>query len=190
MKTTSNPSISPHDLKSRLDRGECHLVDVREPVEHAEEHITGSRLIPLGELEKGVQEISRDEPLVVMCRSGKRGEQAMKKLQSQGFTNIQNLDGGILAWKEAGHPVGRAEKKVFPLMQQVQLVIGLGVLTGVILSLLVHPNWVFLSAFFGAGLVFAGSTGWCGMASLMSNMPWNRFQGQSACASGSCSATK
>ncbi len=190
MKTTSHASISPHDLKTRLEQGDCHLVDVREPVEHAEEHITGSRLIPLGELEKRAHEISRDEPLVVMCRSGKRGGQALEKLQSQGFTNIQNLDGGILAWKEAGHPVGKTEKKVFPLMQQVQLVIGLGVLTGVILSLLVHPNWVFLSAFFGAGLVFAGSTGWCGLAMLMSKMPWNRVNGQSACASGSCSAPK
>ena len=165
-------------------------MDVREPVEHAEEHITGSRLIPLGELEKRIHEISRDEPLVVMCRSGKRGGQAMEKLEAQGFTNVCNLEGGIQAWKEAGHPVGRADKRVFPLMQQVQLVIGLGVLTGVTLSLLVHPTWVFLCGFFGAGLVFAGSTGWCGMAILMSKMPWNRIKGQSACASGSCSAPK
>lgn len=190
MKTTSHPSISPHDLKTRLDRGECCLVDVREPVEHAEEHIPGARLIPLGELEKRVHEISPGEPLVVMCRSGKRGGQAMEKLHALGFTNICNLEGGIQGWKEAGHSVGKAKKRVFPLMQQVQLVIGVGVLTGVILSLLVHPNWAFLSAFFGAGLIFAGSTGWCGMAILMSKMPWNRVNGQSACASGSCSAPK
>lgn len=190
MQNTSNPTITPHDLKSRLDRGECYLVDVREPVEHAEEHIAGARLIPLGELEKQINELPADEPLIVMCRSGKRGGQAMEKLRSQGFTNVQNLEGGILAWKEAGHPVGRAEKKVFPLMQQVQLVIGLGVLTGVVLSLTVHPNWVFLSAFFGAGLIFAGSTGWCGMAILMSKMPWNRINGQSLCNTGSCSPSK
>lgn len=190
MKTTFPPSISPSELKSLLDQGECHLVDVREPVEHAEEHITGSRLIPLGELEKRTHEISRDHPLVLTCRSGKRGGQAKEKLESLGFTNISNLEGGIQAWKAAGHMVGRGEKKVFPLMQQVQIVIGLGVLSGAILSLLVHPNWVFLSAFFGAGLLFAGSTGWCGMAILMSKMPWNRACGQSACASVSCSAPK
>ena len=63
-------------------------------------------------------------------------------------------------------------------MQQVQITIGLGVLTGVILSRTVHPDWVFLSAFFGAGLVFAGSTGWCGLAILMSKMPWNREIGR------------
>jgi len=190
MQNTSNPTITPHDLKSRLDRGECYLVDVREPVEHAEEHIAGARLIPLGELEKQIDDLPADEPLIVMCRSGKRGGQAMEKLRSQGFTEVQNLEGGILAWKEAGYPVGCAEKKVFPLMQQVHLVIGLGVLTGVILSLTVHPNWVFLSAFFGAGLVLAGSTGWCGLAILMSKMPWNRIGGQSLCGSGSCSPSK
>ena len=79
--------------------------------------------------------------------------------------------------------------KAMPLMQQVQLTIGLGVLTGAILALTVHPNWVFLCAFFGAGLTMAGSTGWCGLAILMSKMPWNRVAGQSSCASGNCSTT-
>jgi hypothetical protein len=74
-------------------------------------------------------------------------------------------------------------------MQQVQLTIGLGELTGAILALTVHPNWVFLCAFFGAGLTMAGSTGWCGLAILMSKMPWNRVAGQSCCASGNCSTS-
>jgi rhodanese-related sulfurtransferase len=183
--TSSN--ISPTDLKTRLSQGSCCLVDVREPVEYAEEHIIGARLIPLGQIEQHAHEISRDQPLVIMCRSGKRGGQAMEKLKALGFSALQNLEGGILAWKAAGHPVALANKKMLPLMQQVQLIIGVGVLTGVILSRTVHPNFVFLSAFFGAGLVFAGSTGWCGMAILMAKMPWNRVAKQSPCASGSCS---
>lgn len=190
MKTMTPATISPDELKSLLAQGDCCLVDVREPVEHAEEHVVGARLIPLGEIEQRAREITREQPLVIMCRSGKRGGQAVAKLQSKGFTNVRNLEGGILAWKEAGQPVASSAKKVFPLMQQVQIIIGLGVLAGVVLSLTVHPNWVFLSAFFGAGLVFAGSTGWCGMAILMSKMPWNRVSGQSSCASGSCSPPK
>jgi len=190
MKTMPHPSISANELRSLLARGDCQLVDVREPVEHAEEHVEGARLIPLGELEKRVGEIPRDRELVVMCRSGKRGGQALEKLRALGFPEARNLEGGILAWKEGGHPVGRAEKKVFPLMQQVQIVIGLGVLTGVVLSLAVHPGWVFLCAFFGAGLVFAGSTGWCGLAILLSRMPWNRSGGGSSCVSGSCSTSR
>ena len=171
------PTILPKELKSLLASG-CCLVDVREPVEHAEEHIVGAKLTSLSQLEKRAAEIDRSDPVIVMCRSGKRGAEALKKLQALGIHEVRNLEGGILAWK-----------KVFPLMQQVQLTIGLGVLTGAILALTVHPNWVFLCAFFGAGLTFAGSTGWCGLAILMSKMPWNRVSGQSCCASGNCSTS-
>lgn len=181
------PSILPTDLKKLLSSG-CCLVDVREPVEHAEEHINGAKLIPLGELERRSTEISRTEPLVVMCRSGRRGLDALKKLESMGITGARNLEGGMLAWKDAGLPVGKSKKEVFPLMQQVQIAIGTGVLTGVILARLVDPNWIYLSAFFGAGLLFAGTTGWCGLAILLSKMPWNHVPGSSCCSTGSCTS--
>ncbi len=180
--TTSNQSILPVELKSLMATG-CCLIDVREPIEHAEEHIDGSKLIPLGQLGRRASEIDHNQPIVITCRSGKRGAEALKKLQAMGFTDARNLEGGILAWKAAGLPVGRSARNVFPLMQQVQLTIGLGVLAGVILSLTVDPNWVFLCAFFGAGLTFAGTTGWCGLAILMSKMPWNRVIRESCCAS-------
>jgi rhodanese-related sulfurtransferase len=181
-------AILPAELKSLLSTG-CCLVDVREPVEHAEEHITGAKLIPLGQLEKRASEIDRSAPVVVMCRSGKRGAEALKKLQSMGIRNVRNLEGGLLSWKAAGLPVASGGRKVLPLMQQVQLTIGLGVLTGAILALTVDPKWVLLCAFFGAGLTMAGSTGWCGLAILMSKMPWNRVAGESCCASGNCSTS-
>lgn len=165
----------------------CCLVDVREPVEHAEDHIDGAKLIPLGQLEKRIEEIERDAPVVVMCRSGKRGSEALRKLQDLGFNNIRNLEGGILAWKEAGHPVNTSKKKSLPLMNQVQLAIGLGVLAGAGLALTVNPLWVLLCAFFGAGLTMAGSTGWCGLAILLSKMPWNRVADLSCRTSGKCS---
>lgn len=184
----STQSILPTELNDLLSKG-CCLVDVREPVEHAEEHVTGAKLIPLSQLERRKAEIDRSSPLVLMCRSGKRGGEALKKLHALGFTGARNLEGGMLAWKAAGLPVATSGRKVFPLMQQVQLTIGLGVLTGAILALTVNPNWVFLCAFFGAGLTFAGSTGWCGLAILMSKMPWNRVASQSCCASGNCSTS-
>lgn len=181
-----NPNITPEALQGLLDTG-CQLIDVREPVEHAEAHISQAKLIPLGEIERRSGEIDRSQPVVIMCRSGKRGSQAVAKLEALGFTGLRNLDGGILAWQGAGLPVARAEKKVFPLMQQVQIVIGTMVLAGVILSRTVHPDFIWLSAFFGAGLVFAGTTGWCGLAILMSKMPWNRVPGQQCCTPRSCS---
>jgi len=185
---SNHPSILPAELESLMSDG-CILVDVREPVEHAEEHITGAQLIPLGQLEQRVSEIDRNAPVVTMCRSGKRGSEGLKKLQALGFTNVRNLEGGILGWKEAGHQIARSGKKILPLMQQVQVTIGIGVLVGAILSLTANPNWVYLSASFGAGLVFAGSTGWCGLAILMSKMPWNRVAGQSCRTSGNCSTS-
>ena len=185
---TEASSIPPAELKSMLPTG-CCLVDVREPIEHAEDHIDGAKLIPLGQLEKRVGEINRNSPVVVMCRSGKRGMEALRKLEGLGFSDVRNLEGGILAWKAAGHPVNKSEKKAMPLMQQVQLAIGLGVLTGATLALTVNPLWVLLCAFFGAGLTMAGSTGWCGLAILMSKMPWNRVAGQSSCASENCSTS-
>lgn len=185
---TKHSTIPPVELKSLLSSG-CCLVDVREPVEHAEANIAGARLIPLGQLEKRVAEIDRSGPVVVMCQSGKRGAEARAKLAKLGLTDVRNLDGGIQAWKSAGLPVTESARKVLPLMRQVQITIGLGVLTGVVLSKLVDPNFIYLSAFFGAGLVFAGSTGWCGLAILMSKMPWNHVPGQSCCTSGNCSTS-
>lgn len=113
-------TIQPAELKSLLPSG-CCLIDVREPVEHAEEHIVGAKLIPLGQLEQRSNEIDRKAPVVVMCRSGKRGAEAMKKLHALGITNVRNLEGGILAWKGDGLPVGKSRGNSMPLMQQSSL---------------------------------------------------------------------
>ncbi len=180
-------TLTPAELNQRLSMGACQLIDVREPVEHAEMHIPGARLIPLGELSRRVSEISPDLPVVIHCRSGKRGESALAALRAHGFTRVENLEGGILAWRSAGLPVGRAEKKVFPLMQQVQLIIGIGILAGGVLALTVDPAWVWLCLFFGAGVTMAGATGWCALAMLVSRLPWNRVSGES-CSGKSCSA--
>ncbi|MFM2221320.1 MAG: hypothetical protein RLZZ553_1068 [Verrucomicrobiota bacterium] len=179
-------SIGAGELR-QIMAGGCCLVDVREAVEYAEERIAGAKSIPLGQLAQRRAELDPDKPLVVMCRSGKRGEQAMNQLRAMGITTVRNLEGGILAWKAAGMPIEQTRKNVMPLMQQVQLTIGLGVLTGAILALTVDPRWAFLCAFFGAGLTMAGSTGWCGLAILMSKMPWNRISGETACGNKSCS---
>lgn len=182
-------TIQSNELKKLLnnDSSECCLVDVREPVEHAEEHIAGAKLIPLGQLENRKDEIDDNTPVVVMCRSGKRGMEALQKLEAMGFKNVRNLEGGILAWKSSGHPINKGDRKVFPLMQQVQITIGFGVLLGVILSKTVDPNFIYLSAFFGAGLLFAGLSGWCGLAILLSKMPWNRVDNQPCCTPKNCS---
>ena len=112
------------------------------------------------------------EPLYVICQSGNRARQACEKLVAAGYTSVVNVEGGTLACEQAGLSIVRGKKTV-SLERQVQIAAGLLVLLGTLLSRLVHPAFIGLSAFVGAGLVFAGITDTCGMAMLLARMPWN-----------------
>ena len=83
--------------------------------------------------------------------------------------------GGTLAWDAAGLPVVRGKKTIL-LERQVRIAAGFLVLVGAVLALVVHPYFVGLSAFVGAGLMFAGITDSCGMGMLLAKMPWNRIR--------------
>ena len=95
-------TISVEELKKRLDAGEeLHLLDVREPHEHADFNIGGT-LLPLGRvMQMDTDEIEpwKDEEVIVYCRSGNRSGQASMMLETQGFTNVKNLTGGMMAWQ-------------------------------------------------------------------------------------------
>lgn len=94
--------ITVQELKERLDNGEkINLVDVREEYEYEEDNI-GGLLIPLGEIADRLDELEhlKNEEVIVQCRSGRRSETAQKFMQGQGFTNVRNLIGGMLAWNE------------------------------------------------------------------------------------------
>ena len=117
----------------------------------------------------------KDEPLYLICRSGSRGRQACEKFLAAGFTNVINVEGGTLACVEAGLPVVRG-KKAISLERQVRIAAGSLVLLGVLLGWLVHPAFLGLSAFVGAGLVFAGITDTCGMGMMLARMPWNQVK--------------
>ncbi|MDP3852039.1 MAG: rhodanese-like domain-containing protein [Luteolibacter sp.] len=154
------------------------LIDVRTPVEHREMHIAGSRLMPLDKLDPDSVKAAAvgNESCVLICRSGKRAEQAYEKLRAAGFENLTILEGGVIDWESAGLPLERSSGKHLPLMRQVQLIIGLLALTGSVLALTVDRNFAILPAILGAGLTMAGSTGWCGLAILLSKMPWNKVE--------------
>jgi hypothetical protein len=93
---------------------------------------------------------------------------------AQGFSEAYFLQGGIEAWKAAGLTVHANRRAPIEIMRQVLIVAGLIVLLGLALGVTVHPGFFGLSAIMGAGLLFAGSTGWCGLALLLKLMPWNR----------------
>ena len=171
--TTLKP-IEPAELKRKLDAGEAILIDVRETDEHAREHILGARLAPLSAIDTHDFDRDRGKVAVFHCKSGMRTQANAARLLAQGFAEAYCLQGGLDAWKAAGFPVHSNKSAPIEIMRQVQITAGSLVLLGVILGTLVNPVFYALSAFIGAGLTFAGATGWCGMALMLRAMPWNR----------------
>jgi sulfur-carrier protein adenylyltransferase/sulfurtransferase len=99
------PGMSPQELKRRMDAGEpFELIDVREPFECEIARIDGAKLIPLGEIAERLDELEREQPIIVHCHSGKRSAQAVRLLQKHGFAKAYNLEGGIDAWSEQIDP--------------------------------------------------------------------------------------
>jgi rhodanese-related sulfurtransferase len=100
------PETTPAELASQIRAGgDIQIIDVREPFEWSAGHIAEARHIPLGELGRRAVEIDADRPVVLVCRSGSRSEQATRALRQAGWPNAVNLDGGMLAWQRAGLPV-------------------------------------------------------------------------------------
>jgi len=81
------------------------LLDVRTPEEYAEGHIAGAKLIPVQVLAEHLKEVPKNKQVYVYCHSGTRSARASKLLAENGFTNIENIESGIVAWKKAGYPV-------------------------------------------------------------------------------------
>lgn len=182
-------TISPRRLADLCNNGKIDLLDVRTPVEFREFHVPAARNLPLDRLDPAAVLQARQgdaaEPVYVMCRSGSRGRQACEKFQAAGFANVVNVEGGALAWEASGLPLVRG-KKAMSLERQVRIAAGLLVLIGVVLGWLVDPLFLGLSAFVGAGLVFAGITDTCGMGMLLAKMPWNQVRETDA----ACCTTK
>ena len=167
----SLPTIDVAGARRLLDQGAV-LVDVREADEHARERVPGARNVPLSRL------VEVDAPagkaVIFHCRSGARTAANAARLSAAAACEAYVLEGGLDAWKKAGLPVAVDRRQPLEIMRQVQIVAGSLVLLGVVLGIWVAPAFLGLSALVGAGLAFAGISGWCGMARLLALMPWNR----------------
>jgi len=149
------------------------LVDVRSSSEFAAGHIPGAVNIPMDQIEARVDDLDRNLPIVLVCQTGKRARMTASLLEPC-RRQISVLEGGTKAWIDAGLPVVSSVKTRWSLERQVRLGAGLLGLTGAVLAITVNPLWVFLCAFIGLGLTFAGLTDLCPMAILLERMPWNR----------------
>lgn len=178
-------TISPQELASRQASDDSlELIDVRTPAEFQEVHVTYARNVPLDRLDPQDLLSSRGDgtskPLYVICKSGARGKMACEKFVKAGFPDVINIEGGTEASAAAGLPVVRG-KKVMSLERQVRIAAGSLVVLGVALGWFVHPGFLGLAGFVGAGLVFAGITDTCGMGMLISRMPWNQTSPETSC---------
>lgn len=146
------------------------VVDVRMAAEYRSVHMDPSVSLPLDEIGRRRGELPRDRELVLVCRTGARARLAAEELTD---LRTRVLEGGLVAWQEAGHPVvvGKAHMS---LERQVRIAAGAMACAGGVLAVAASPWFGLLPAFVGAGLVYAGVTDRCGMAMVLGKLPYNR----------------
>ena len=167
-------TIAPERAAELVRKGAV-LIDIREADEHARENIPGARHHALSRIDTDNPAQPGDDVLVFHCRSGARTQANAPRLAAAAAgCRAYVLEGGLDAWKKAGLPTAVDRKQPIEINRQVQIAAGSLVLTGVLLGALVSPWFYILSGFVGAGLTFAGISGFCGMARLLAQMPWNR----------------
>lgn len=175
MMTTAESveKIKPAEAASRI--GEFLILDVRDPAEFQTVSIAGAVLHPLNGLnEEAVKKLATlHSGCLVVCASGVRAGQAAARLSAAGLTPAI-LEGGMNAWESAGLPVRRSGKPMMSIERQTRLTIGTIIFCAVLLGVFVHPAFLALAAFGGAGLAVSGLTNWCGLALVLARMPWNR----------------
>jgi rhodanese-related sulfurtransferase len=169
------PTITAGRAAALLRDNAAVLVDVREADERARAHVPGSLHLPLSRLEQAEPLPHGGRSVVFHCASGARTAQDAARLGAlAGLGEAFVVAGGMAALRQAGLAVAQDRGAPLPLMRQVQIAAGSLVLAGVLLGALVAPAFYGIAGFVGAGLVFAGVSGFCGMAQLLARMPWNR----------------
>jgi rhodanese-related sulfurtransferase len=174
-------TISPQQLHEAKRRGlHVPVLDVRSFPEYRAGHIPGAQSIPIDSLSAGALDhafkrpsLGREETLYLTCQTGPRALQAAERLQQAGLDNLSLIEGGTHRWEQLGLPVERCGKAL-SLERQVQIAVGSLLVLKVFLGFSVHELFFALTAMVGIGLIFAGTTRWCGMARLIAHMPWNR----------------
>jgi len=154
------------------------VIDVRTPAEYRSVHVCAARSVPLDELEPAAVRqgcpSGASGPTYILCKSGKRAQEAAKRLGTagEGFDPVV-VEGGTDACVTAGFDVVRG-KQAMSLERQVRVTAGTLVAVGTVLGAVVNPWFLVVPGFVGCGLVFAGITDTCGMGVLLARMPWNR----------------
>lgn len=175
---TTVPTVDPMALSAlqATDDGP-RLLDVRSPAEFSAGHIPGSVNLPLPELSRYAARLAdassgRSRATVVICQSGTRSARAVDLLREHGHPSAASLDGGLVAWRNAGGPVDSAPGG-WAMDRQVRFTAGALVAGSIAVSLRVRSAR-FVAGAVGAGLVFSGVTDSCAMAAALERLPHNR----------------
>lgn len=160
--------LTAKEAKQIYDKKDTVVIDVRNKDELSVK-IKGAMNMPLDKLQDELEKVPQNKTLLVNCNTGMRSKQACQILQDAHFKNLYSLKGGIQAWQKENLPIELGKKRL-PIMRQVQNIVGS---VFIITSLLGKP-WIYIGTFFGAGLLFAGLSGTCGMAKVLEFMPWNK----------------
>ncbi len=172
-------NITPAQAFDWLSSGEAILIDVREPDEFKAEHIAYAISLPLGvvgELSSHLN-IPKSRKVIFQCLKGARGQKACDIVGASTLSGyeIYNIGGGIDAWKAQSFPVVSSSSRAgLPIFRQVQIIIGLLILALILLGFAGFALGFVLAAIAAGALVFAGITGFCGLAMLLDKMPWNK----------------
>lgn len=178
--TTNTPSmpvvVTATDLAEYLKiRSDVTILDVRTPAEYESSHIPGSYNVPLDTLGEHAGELASavGGPVVLVCRSGMRAQQAEQTLQGTHLQRFHVLDGGLSSWEAAKLPVNRGQQR-WSMERQVRGVAGALTLTGALASLFAWRPAAALSAGVGGGLLVSALTDSCTMAKFLGKLPYNQ----------------
>lgn len=150
-----------------------YLIDVRTPAEYNAVHAAPALNIPLEHVDTDKLKAACSKgPWYIICQSGGRSSKACKTLSE--LSGVYNVVGGTSAWQSAGLEISTNGKKIMSIENQVRIIAGFLILVTVSLGQLINPLWLIFTGFIGAGLLFSGMFNFCGLAILLSKMPWNK----------------
>lgn len=176
--TTAAIQIQHDDELKKLQQtqaDELVLLDIREADEYRREHVPGSVNLPLSQLSQSDTSWLQGKTVLVYCKAGMRSQTALPQLEQLGCEKLYCLKEGLNQWKRCGLPCNVDTKAPLDIMRQVQIIVGTVVMLGIIAGWLWSPYFTIISFVMGAGLCFAGMTGFCGMAKLLALLPINRI---------------
>ncbi|HBG28329.1 MAG: hypothetical protein A2Y10_02105 [Planctomycetes bacterium GWF2_41_51] len=180
--------VRPMDAAKILKEDpKAKILDVRSAMEVNQSRIENSVNIPIDMISGKIGDLSESKQnYLVLCHSGNRATMAAEMMMHAGIANVKVLQGGITQWQKEKLPVIKGQGGI-SLERQVRIIVGSLVLTGIILALLVNWGFIFISAFVGCGLVFAGITDSCMMGMMLMKLPYNKKLYKTGTGGGTCS---